>query len=79
MSQASSVSSMAQRVTQSLGIVVGAFALEISSSLQGHDSVVAADFGPAFFAMGLLAVSSMLFHRRLADDAGSEVSGHRKP
>ena len=43
------------------------------------DSVVAADFGPAFFAMGLLAVSSMLFHRRLADDAGSEVSGHRKP
>ena len=79
MSQASSVSSMAQRVTQSLGIVVGAFALEISSSLQGHESVVAADFGPAFFAMGLLAVSSMLFHRRLADDAGSEVSGHRKP
>lgn len=77
MSQASSVSSMTQRVTQSLGIVIGAFALEISSSLQGHETIVAADFGPAFFAAGLLSVSAILFHRRLPADAGSEISGHR--
>jgi MFS family permease len=76
MSQATSVASMAQRLSQSLGIVVGAYALELSSRAQGHASIVAADFPPAFIAVAIVAALPALFHRRLVPAAGTEVSGH---
>ena len=76
MSQATSIASMAQRLAQSLGIAIGAYALELSSLAQGHASIVAADFPPAFIAVGAIAAVSLLFHRRLAHSAGAEVSGH---
>jgi hypothetical protein len=76
MSQMTSVSSMAQRLSQSLGIAVGAYALELSSIAQGHTTIVAADFPPAFIAIALIAATSLWFHRRLDPAAGTEVSGH---
>jgi MFS family permease len=76
MSQAAGITSMTQRLAQSLGIAVGAYALEISSLAQGHTSIVAADFPPAFIAVGVLAAMSVLFHRRLPRTAGTAVSGH---
>jgi EmrB/QacA subfamily drug resistance transporter len=76
MSQATSISSMVQRLTQSLGIAIGAYLLELSSLAQGHDSIVALDFPPAFIAVAVLAALPVLFHRRLAHAAGTEVSGH---
>ena len=51
MSQATSIASMTQRLAQSLGIAIGAYALELSSLAQGHSSIVAADFPPAFIAV----------------------------
>ena len=74
--QTTSIASMTQRLSQSLGIAIGAYALELSSLAQGHASIVAADFPPAFIAIGVLAALSALFHRRLARSAGTEVSGH---
>jgi EmrB/QacA subfamily drug resistance transporter len=76
MSQATSIGSMAQRLAQSLGIAVGAYALELSSLFQGHTSIVAADFPPAFIAVAAIATVCVLFHRRLPHGAGTEVSGH---
>lgn len=76
MSQATSVSSMSQRLSQSMGIALGAYALQLSSLAQGHASIVAADFPAAFIAVAVLAAASALFHRRLRHTAGSEVSGH---
>jgi hypothetical protein len=76
MSQATSVASMAQRLSQSLGIAVGAYALELSSLAQGHATIVAADFAPAFITVALISATSVLFHRRLPRTAGTEVSGH---
>jgi EmrB/QacA subfamily drug resistance transporter len=76
MSQMTSVSSMAQRLSQSLGIAVGAYALELSSIAQGHTAIVAADFPAAFVAIALIAATSLWFHRRLDPAAGTEVSGH---
>ena len=70
MSQATSIASMTQRLAQSLGIAIGAYALELSSLAQGHASIVAADFPPAFIAIGVLAALSALFHRRLAAFGG---------
>ena len=76
MSQATSISSMAQRLSQSLGIALGAYVLELSSVAQGHASIVAGDFPPAFIAIALIAALSAPFHRRLSAGAGREVSGH---
>ena len=76
MSQASSIASMAQRLAQSLGVAVGAYALQVSSVLQGHNEVVSADFAPAFIAVALLSAVSLFFHAALPPEAGAEVSGH---
>jgi EmrB/QacA subfamily drug resistance transporter len=76
MSQATSIASTTQRLAQSLGIAIGAYALEVSSMAQGHASIVAADFPPAFIAVAVIAVVSVFFHRRLPHGTGTEVSGH---
>ena len=79
MSQGASIASMAQRLSQSLGVAVGAYALELSSLAQGHADIVAADFPPALIAVSLIAASSLFLHLGLAPDAGDEVSGRARP
>ena len=59
-----------------MGVALGAYALQLSSDLQGHGSVVAADFWPAFLAVALVAAVSLFFNLALAPDAGAEISGH---
>jgi len=76
MSQASGIASMAQRLAQSLGVAVGAYALQVSSLAQGHPDLVAADFPPAFVAIAILSAASLFFHAALPPEAGAEVSGH---
>ena len=61
MSQATSIASMAQRLAQSLGIAVGAYALELSSLAQHHASIVAEDFPPAFIAVAAIQRSACSF------------------
>jgi EmrB/QacA subfamily drug resistance transporter len=79
MSQAASFSSMAQRLSQSAGIAAGAYLLQLSSTAQGHASIVAADFWPAFVGNGLVSALAPLLHLRLPPQAGIEVSGHGVP
>ena len=76
MGNATSFASMAQRVSQSVGVAVGAYALELSSVLQGHEHIVAADFMPAFAVAALISLSSLYFYRQLGPEAGAEMSGH---
>ena len=76
MSQATSFSSMAQQLTQSVGVALGAYALQLSSLLQGHHAIVAADFWPAFLAIAIISSASLFLHAELPPDAGMEVSGH---
>ena len=76
MSQASSFSSMAQRLSQSAGIAGGAYLLQLSSTVQGHATIDASDFWPAFLAIGLVSAAAPFLHRRLPREAGVEVSGH---
>jgi EmrB/QacA subfamily drug resistance transporter len=76
MSQASSFSSMAQRLSQSAGIAAGAYFLQLSSTFQGHATIEASDFWPAFLAIGVISAIAPLLHQRLAPQAGIEVSGH---
>jgi EmrB/QacA subfamily drug resistance transporter len=76
MGNATSFASMAQRISQSVGVAVGAYALELSSNLQGHPKIVAGDFLPAFAVATLISLSSLYYYRQLAPDVGAEMSGH---
>jgi hypothetical protein len=74
-SQATSISSVVQQLSLGMGVTFGAFALTLSNHLQGHTTLVARDFPPAFIAIAVLALSSLLFLRKLHVDAGAEVAG----
>lgn len=76
MSSATSFSSVAQQLSLSLGITVGAFALEAANLYNGGKTLGAGDFWPAFVLVGLISASSALWMIRLKPDAGAEVSGH---
>ncbi|MFS8087108.1 MAG: MFS transporter [Acidobacteriota bacterium] len=75
MSPAASLQSMTQRLAQSLGVALGAYALELSSRVQGHTAIVAADFWPAFLVVGLISLCSVFYNVALPKDAGAELSG----
>jgi EmrB/QacA subfamily drug resistance transporter len=77
MSNATSLSSMAQRLSQSVGVAFGALSLQVATSFNHSSGVQAGDFRFAFAAVGLLSTLSMLWLLRLPHDAGAEVSGHR--
>ena len=76
LSDATSLTSMAQRLSQSVGVAVGALSLQLATGLNHRDSVQAGDFGIAFLAVGLLSTLSMLWLLRLPQNAGAELSGH---
>lgn len=74
MSQATSLASVAQQVSLTLGITIGAAVLQISSWLHGRDHVTNVDFPWAFLVVGLIAVTSTISIARLSRDAGSELA-----
>jgi EmrB/QacA subfamily drug resistance transporter len=74
-SQATSMYATVQQLSLGMGVTVGAFALQASSFLQRHDTIVTRDFWPAFVAMGLIAGSSAYSAFTLPADAGAEMAG----
>jgi hypothetical protein len=77
MSRASSFASMAQQLSMSIGVGIGASVLHIVLSLRGGEALAAEDFLPAFFAVGAFSLLSIVAFLPLAADAGAEVSGKR--
>ncbi|KQP51833.1 DHA2 family efflux MFS transporter permease subunit [Methylobacterium sp. Leaf108] len=77
MSAATSLASVAQQLSLSLGVSIGALALEAAAGRYGRTAIAAADFWPAFVTVALISATSFLSFRRLSADAGSEVSGQR--
>lgn len=76
MSSATSLSSVAQQLSLSIGVTIGAFALETAHAVHGGAALGAGDFWPAFALVGLISASSVFWMMRLSPDAGAEVSGH---
>ncbi|MBN9008880.1 MAG: DHA2 family efflux MFS transporter permease subunit [Rhizobiales bacterium] len=76
MSRATTLTSVAQQLSLSIGISIGAIALELTVGA-GGGAITAADFVPAFVVVGVLAMFSAIPFAFLARDAGREVSGHR--
>ena len=78
MSAATSLYSTIQQLSMTLGITVGALALETTARLAGHTRPEPADFTTAFTvvsAVMMLAVPAALM---MPADAGAEMSGARR-
>ena len=76
MSGATSLASVAQQLSLSLGVTAGAFALEGAGLLSGRAQIEAGDFWPAFLLVGIISASSVIWMLQLDAHAGAEVSGH---
>jgi EmrB/QacA subfamily drug resistance transporter len=77
MSHATSLGSMVQQLSQSVGVAFGALILHSTVAFRGASGLGPADFLPPFIGIGLLSLAAILFFLPLAADAGAEVSGHR--
>lgn len=75
-SRATSLASVVQQISLGLGVTIGGLAIIFSSRIQGHATVVAADFWPAFIVIALFSLASIPVARRLPPDAGSALTGH---
>ncbi len=78
MSQATTITSVAQQIAVSLGITIGAISLQLSTNAHGG-AITANVFWPAFVTVGLLTLASVVSFWLLAPDAGSEMSGRLPP
>jgi EmrB/QacA subfamily drug resistance transporter len=77
MSRATSLVAAAQQLSLSTGVAVGALVVEITLRLKGSPTMGAADFPPAFLAIGALAATAALVFMQLKPDAGDELTGRK--
>jgi EmrB/QacA subfamily drug resistance transporter len=77
LSRATSLTSMAQQLSQTVGVASGALLLQLVLALRGGSSLTAPDFYPAFVGVAMISLLSVPFFLRISRDAGAEVSGRR--
>ena len=75
LSRATSLTSMAQQLSQTAGVATGALLLQVMLSWHGEAALAAADFYPAFMGVAMISLLSVPFFLRMSPDAGAEVSG----
>ena len=73
-SRATALVAVAQQLSQSVGVAVGALAVETVLRLGGHGVLSAEDFPPAFIAVGLIAASSTYLFATMPPDAGADMA-----
>jgi len=76
MSRATTMTSVLQQISLSVGVSVGALTLETTMALTGS-GLGPSTFWPAFIVVGLIATSAIFPLSRLSSDAGDEMSGRR--
>jgi hypothetical protein len=77
LSRATSLSSMAQQLSQTAGVATAALMLHTVLTLRGGTTLVAADFYPVFVGVALISLLSVPFFLKMSPDAGAEVSGRQ--
>jgi EmrB/QacA subfamily drug resistance transporter len=75
LSRATSLTSMAQQLSQTVGVATGALFLQVMVTSRGGTALVAGDFYPAFVGVAMISLLSVPFFLRMSPDAGAEVSG----
>ena len=58
-------------------VLLAGFALQMSNEIQGHATLVAQDFWPAFLVVGAVAACALLMLRQLPPNAGAELAGQQ--
>lgn len=77
MSQATSMTSVIQKLSFCMGVTIGGFVLQVSNHQQSHATIVGADFWPVFLTIGIIALGALPFALKLRPDAGAEMTGRR--
>jgi MFS family permease len=77
MSRATTLLSVNQQLAISAGIAIGAFSVESTMFYHHSTELTAADFGPGFIVVSVLAAMSAYYFYRMPADAGHQVSGRR--
>lgn len=75
MSHATSLSQMAQRISQSIGVAIAALLLQFFSG--GADALTNDAFMMSFIAVGLISASSSISFASLKRDAGDDLTGRK--
>ncbi len=76
MSGATTLTAVGQQLSLSLGVSIGAVALQAATRFSGG-TIVAQDFVFPFLVVGAITLSSLIPFSRLAHDAGDEMSGRK--
>jgi hypothetical protein len=79
MSRATSMAAVAQQLSISTGVAVGAFVVEATVQANGSADITAGDFSWAFLIVGMLSAASVFWFLRLPPDAGSEMAARKPP
>jgi EmrB/QacA subfamily drug resistance transporter len=74
MSRGTALVAVAQQLSQSVGVAVGALVVETVLRLRGHNVLSAEDFPPAFIVVGLIAASSTFLFATMPPDAGADMA-----
>jgi EmrB/QacA subfamily drug resistance transporter len=77
MSRATSFAAVAQQLSLSVGVSVGAAGLELARSLHEGGGLRIEDFAPAFLLVAGVSATAIVMFWRLEPDAGAVVSGRR--
>ena len=77
MSRATTLTSVGQQLSLSVGVSVGVIALETATRFSGGE-IVAGDFWFPFIVVGVISLASLVPFRQLAPNAGDEMSGRHR-
>jgi EmrB/QacA subfamily drug resistance transporter len=78
MSRATALVAVAQQLSQSVGVAVGALVVETVLRIRGQTMLSAADFPPAFIVVSLIAASSTFLFATMPPDAGADMAKRRE-
>jgi EmrB/QacA subfamily drug resistance transporter len=74
MSRATSLVAVAQQLSISVGVAVGALAVELTLWARGRSAITAADFQPAYLTIAVIAGCASLVFARMPPEAGAELA-----
>jgi EmrB/QacA subfamily drug resistance transporter len=74
MSRATSLVAVAQQLSISVGVAIGALVVDLTLWARGHSVITAADFQPAFVTIAVIAGCASLVFARMPVDAGAELA-----
>src|SRR5262249_50594272 len=74
MSRPPSLVAVAQQVSISVGVAIGALAVDLTLWARGRDTITAADFQPAYLAIAVIAGCACFVFARMPADAGAELA-----